>query len=72
MRRSTIHTSTPQVTTSRQPEKSEFCISNIHESSMIFVSDTMESFHVKRSNLVEVRARTDPDLPSFVIFHVFQ
>ena len=31
-----------------------------------------ESFHVKRSNLVEVRARTDPDLSSLVIFYVFQ
>ncbi len=29
-----------------------------------------ESFHVKRSSLVEVRARTDPDLPSLVIFYV--
>ncbi len=28
---------------------------------------TTESFHVKRSTLVEVRARTDPDLPSLVI-----
>ncbi len=26
-----------------------------------------ESFHVKRSNLVEVCARTDPDLPSLII-----
>ena len=33
---------------------------------------TCESFHVKRSNLVEVRARTDPDLPSLGILHVFQ
>ncbi len=28
----------------------------------------LKSFHVKRSNLVEVRARTNPDLPSLVIF----
>ena len=29
---------------------------------------TRESFHVKRANLVEIRARTDPGLPSLVIF----
>ena len=33
-------------------------------------SHTCESFHVKRSNVVEVRARTDPDLTSLVIFYV--
>ncbi len=29
-----------------------------------------ESFHVKHSNLVEVCAQTDPDLPSLIIFYV--
>ncbi len=27
----------------------------------------IESFHVKRSNLVEVCAQTDPDLPSYTM-----
>ena len=31
-----------------------------------------ESFHVIRPNLLEVRARTDPDLSGLVIFYVFQ
>ncbi len=35
-----------------------------------YATKVPESFHVKRSNLVEVRARTDPDLPSLVIFKI--
>ncbi len=38
---------------------------------LLLLSVKVESFHVKCSNLVEVRARTDPDLPNLVIFHVF-
>ncbi len=32
----------------------------------------IESFHVKRSNLVEVCVGTNPDLPTLVIFYLFQ
>ena len=32
----------------------------------------IESFRVNRSNVLKVRAWTDPDLPSLVIFYVFQ
>ena len=35
-------------------------------------NNIIESFRVIRPNLLEVRARTDPDLPGLVIFYVFQ
>ena len=45
-------------------------IVNARTKGVYIESYTNESFLIKRSTLVEVRAWTDPDLPSMVIFYV--